>query len=262
VDDVLMIDVAGLRIYGRPDGITVTRGLYLGPDGFKGWTSGVGTRRDQAARQGHGSFRAPGRRESRTVTLTGMGIAPTEQETAALGRKLTGILAEGEYGRVTVETAAGVQYADGTLAGEVLFEHRGRTPRIADWQLQLWFPDPRKYGEERSFPSAGNEQTQIWHRGNFGAAPVHVISGTGPGYTLNGPDGKRFTVREPVSTDSPHLVDMATGQVIIRGNARYGIVAEADVWTVAPGRTVPVRLVPAGGSLSMVTRVKDTYIGG
>jgi hypothetical protein len=260
--DILRIDVAGLPIFGRPATGRTPSGLYLGPDGFTGWTGGPSMRRDVVQRVlAAGDFDAPGNLDSRTATFSGVCVTPSAGETDALGDRLTGLLADGRSGQVTVQATSKSQYGQARRAGETQFDVRGRTPRIADWQLQLWFPDPRKFGEFRLFPASAGATVGVSHRGNFGASPVVDIAGAMPGgYTLFGPAGKTYAVTAPVTASAPHQIDLHTGLLRIAGATRYGVTTSADTWVIPPGQVVSHRLVPASGTGSFVVGVPDTYI--
>lgn len=232
-------------------------GFFIEPDGFTGWEDAPPTRSENLDRVGHGSFDAPEYYEARVLSVSGLCRARSAPELGARRNTLVGAL-QGLL-RLDVRYQGPRASVHGRRFGQPYF--RTIVPgRIARYQFSVRCPDPLKYGEVREFRSAGNEQVSFWHRGNFAAAPVHVVSGSGPGYTINGPDGKRFIVREPVTPDRPHTVDMATGQVTIGGTVRYGIVDRADTWAARPDVQELARLVPGGGAMSMLTRTKDTDI--
>ena len=232
-------------------------GFFVEDDGFTGWEDAPPTRTENLDRITHGSLDSPEFYEARIVTVTGNCYARSAPELGNLRNQFIGTL-QGLM-RLDGLSLGTRSTAHGRRFGEPSFRANARKT-AARYQFSVRCPDPRRYGQAREFPSAGNEQVTFWHRGNFTAAPKHIVSGTGPGYTINGPDGKRFIVREPVTPDRPHTIDMATGQVTIGGTVRYGIVARADTWAARPGMQELARLVPAGGSLSMLTRTEDTWV--
>jgi hypothetical protein len=232
-------------------------GFFIEPEGFTGWEDAPPTRSENLERIGDGAHDAAEFYEARVLTLAGLCRARSGLELGAMRNDLFGAL-QG-LKRVDVAYQGPPAAVWGRRFGEPMF--RTILPgRIARYQFSVRCPDPLKYGELREFPSTGNQLVEFWHRGNFAAPPVHVVSGEGGGYTINGPDEKRFTVRAPVAPGSPHTIDMSTGQISIDGTVRYGLVDQADTWVARPRTQEVTRLDPSYGAISMVTRTKDTWI--
>ena len=259
--DVLRIDAAGLPIFGRPAGPNAPRGYYLLPDGFKGWRGGLAVRREDVARpNAHGSHDARGTRGARVLVLDGLCVTSSAADTEVHGDRLMGLLANGDQGLIQVQSVTGLQYALGRLA-EASFEPRGRTPWLADWQLQFWFPNPRKYGESRPFTSGADGRWFAHHRGNFDASPVIRVTGNDPtGYTIGGPGSTVYKVRAPLVPGIAHDIDLGSGQISVGGAVRFGITSKADTWVIPPGIDVAQRIVPDSGTVTVVQTVKDTYV--
>jgi len=261
VHDILSINAAGLEIFGRP-WEDEARGFFLAPDGFKGWDGAPTVRREDVARSGsHGSFDARGTLDARLPVFTGICVSPSPAETLMLGERLTGLLADGGSGLISVQRHQREQHSVGRLAGATQFDVRGRTPRFADFQIQFWLPDPRKYGKRRVFTSAADGLWTSYHRGNFPAGSTVTVTGNAPSYTVGGPDGKRFKVSAELRPGEPHLINLSTGQITIRGQVKFGVVSVADTWTVIPNTLVAHAIVADGGGTAKAEHaVEDTYI--
>lgn len=234
-------------------------GFYIDGDGFEGWDDGVDVRRDEVMRpQAHGSFDVPAFLAARVVSLTGECWASAPDRLLWFGKRLTGLLAGGESGRVVVVQADGSTWATGRLAAKSTFVVNSEDTRSAFYQIQLWFADPRRFGESRT--TSGTTSVAAFHYGNFPAAPVLTVTGSKPsGYTITGPAGKTFTTTKPVIAGSPHTIDMATGFLSVGGVVQSGVVTSGDTWAVPGGASVTQTLSGSGTATLGVT-VRDTYI--
>ena len=122
--------------------------FILDPNAMSGWTDGVDVRRSSTARPASdGDFRDRGRRGSRIVTFTGTAIANTAQDLHQMRDKFTGILADGGYGELRVETSVGARYATVGLEGTPSWVQQIDT--AATWKIDFYAPDPKIYSEER-----------------------------------------------------------------------------------------------------------------
>lgn len=250
----LTVTVGAVSFHGRGGDLPPDGGFLLDEAGFTGWDDGVDVRLDDTARpEGHGSFDAAGRLGPRTIALSGTAHAPSAQELDALKHRLTGLLADGDDARIQVERDGETLWGRCRLAARTRFTVRGAArARIADWQLQVWMPDPRKYGETETF-----EQRPAFHRGNFPARPLHRIQGLLPfGYTIFGPTGE-YTVIRALAMGHEHTIDMRDGFLRVDGVVDLGGVRRGDVWTVRPGEPY---LFTASDLAVLRTEVTDTYI--
>lgn len=256
IDGVDFVGVGALRP-DRPQ-------LVIGPDGFEGWDDGVDVRRDEVDRPwgSDGSFASSGNREGRIVSLSGVAITRSAEETAALGRRLLGVLARGGSGRLTVQSPGGRRFATAYLHGRPRFVVDGLDPTAAKWSLQLWCPDPRKFGDRVPLRVTGpGEAQEIFHYGNYFAAPELIVRGSLPnGYSVQGP-GYTFVVGRAVTSSTPHRIDCATGLLRIGNAVQLGAITSGSGWVIAPG-TAPVthRLVPVSGTGTLETVLRDTDI--
>jgi hypothetical protein len=217
-----------------------------------GLDDGVGTRRDAVDRPAaHGQFGLPGYLTGRPVTIEGeiYTHSPQEQDHAVLA--LSGILAAGGMGRLTLESGGETTWMLVQRNGAPTIT-RDRWGLFATYTLQLWAVDPRRYGETRAFPGG----QAAYHYGNFPATPEHEVTGTVGGYTISGPDGRAFTLSSGPGSGTDR-VDMASGRVYRNEVLLLGIVTQADLWAIPPGMPGVVQTVSAG---SLTTTVVDTFV--
>lgn len=242
----------------RIAGLTFSGGL--GDEGFfirewSGWLGGVDPKTDSVARpQADGDFDIPGFLEPRILTLTGRCHARSAEYLDQYASRLSGLFGSGKLQRVVVDGPGGTQWADGRRAGsEFEIELWGA---YAAYQLVVKFPNPRKFGESRTFTGTA---PVAFHYGNFAATPILTVTGSMSGYTIVGPTGN-FTVTRAVVSGTPHVIDMATGALTVGGVQVFGAVTSAALWSIPGGAQVTHTLVPASGSGSLAVKVLDTFI--
>ena len=247
-------------------GLTFHSGVLPGSTGFtiaaqSGWTGGAGSKRDNAGREGaHGSFRTPSHRPDRIFTYRGIYKGSSLADVQAMGEVLSGL--EGLSLPVTVAW-------EDTRWSTVEVNHVRFTPAgykaEADYQVELWMPDPFKYGESRDMPaSSGDSVTfgnivQLSHRGNTAALPKFTVTATtsmASGYQLKG-KSRTFEVPGPLDVGSTDKVDYSTGTVRRDGVLVTGVVPR--VFEVNGGESVDFRLWPLSGAGKAIPHVTDTY---
>jgi hypothetical protein len=261
MDDELVVTLGGLRMFGRPG-----LGLFgIVKDGLDGWDDGVAMRGEKQARpQAHGSMVLPNYQESRTVTITGIITATSARQQAGARDRITGLLSGGGLGRLEVQRSFGTRWADAQLENSSVDPRRGSCK--SDFQIQLWCPDARIFGDANGldgggFPITMGQSVQVFHYGNAAATPLITVTGDFPnGYTLTGPDGKAYVVTAALAAGTTHTIDMTHG--LLRTNQYYftGGVGDADVWTIPPGQQITMGLSATSGSGTAVIDVLDTYI--
>jgi hypothetical protein len=256
----LKVTVAGLDFYGQGD-----HPFMIGKDGFVGWDDGVDMRIENAARpQAHGSFNAPGFQDARTISLTGGVAAETNPVLRHLGHRLTGLLAGGQQDRIQVDRDGDVMWADCQLASKTKFTEDGGTE--ADYQIQLWCPDPRKFGVTREEELISGQSRTLVHYGNYDASPLVVINGpVAGGYTLSSNEGRVYRVNAGIAAGHTHSVDMNDGLLRVNGQVQAGLVGRADIWEIPPGllpdgSTLNMALFPDSGTATGTVYITDTYI--
>lgn len=252
------IQFGGFVFYGgempAPTGFTVSR--------FSGWTGGPGVKRETVDRQGApGSFRAVSYATDRVVSWGGRYHGSSLDDVQAMSDALSG--AESRELVVTVAWPES-RWVNATV-DRVRFEPEGALP-YADYQVDLWLPDPRKFGvvrESVSSATSANADTAIvkaWHRGNFDATPrftVTASSSMSSGYQLKG-KGRTFEVPGPLSVGQTDKVDFRSGTVRRNGVLVTGVVPRT--FTVAGGEVADWRLWPLSGAGSATMHLPDTFI--
>jgi hypothetical protein len=259
----LLVTVGSLEFHGQRSTSQQGYDFFIAPDGgFTGWDDGVDIRRERVDRPGtHGSFVVPGYSDSREVSISGWCRARSVAELAVMRDHLTGLLADGGEADVTVDNQGLQLYAQAQLGSKPKFESDRRDRRFAAYQLQLWFPNPRKYAAARpAEPVAIDVAVKTVNYGNFPAAPVFTITGNMPsGYTIAGPDGKFYVVSRPVLPGQTHVIDMATGWLRIDGVIAYGAISSGATWCV-PANDSARHTLLGNGIAAFTVEVKDTYI--
>lgn len=223
-------------------------------DSIKSVWGGVDVRREDIARpSAHGSFDVPGFLSPRVLTLTGHMSSRSREGLEHMQARLSGLLADGGSDRLVVEGPNGSRWCDVRLGAAA--EITALDATTARFQVSLWAPDPRMYGEVSSF-AAGEPAI---NRGNFPARPVFTMNGNRPdGYTITGPDGRVITVSYPIVPGWPHVIDTATGGLFVNGNRVIGGISVWQPWTVGPGMPGVTHTITSGVSLQV--EVTETYI--
>ncbi|WP_193596069.1 hypothetical protein [Microbacterium sp. YJN-G] len=244
------VRVGGVTFHGSDPAAAPVEGFVFVE--FEGWNDAPSARGEKVPRpDAHGDFDLPVTRGPRLVTMSGWCRASSPERMGHFRSQLTGLLADGQLGRIIVDEFGVTQWADVRIYGDPRFRKRGRS-RYADWSIAFRSPDARKYGETREF-AAG--ETAV-HYGNFPATPTHRVTGTAGGYTINGPSGKKFTVTSGPGSGTDRI-DMATGRVYRNGVLMLGIVSQGDLWTVGPGLPGVVHTISAG---TLTTEATDTFV--
>lgn len=251
----ISVNIAGLEISGG------TGKIVLSPTGIDGWDDGVDMRRTVVDRpNGNGSYDAQGFLDARVVSISGRVLADSESELENIGRRITGLLANGKLGRLQVSTVLGGQWADCRLAARTRFTPDfGR--RNATFQIQLWCADPRKFGESHEFRGSTGVAIPVYHRGNFDASPSMYVNGDMPGGYRLTCNGQTVTVTVPAVQGAWHSINFRLRRLRINGTVRLASFSDNQFWTIPPGQASSVVITPlAGGSGVTTINVTDTYI--
>jgi len=234
-------------------------GFFIDPDGFEGWIDAPETRADYTEiPSGHGSYEALEFYESRIITVTGQCLARSDGELGQYRNRLMAAL-QGRF-RIVGKYLGDETYAYGRRFASPRF--KTTVPgRRARYQFSLRCADPRRFGSLTPLAVTGPGEAQaIYHRGNFPASPRLIVTGTMPGYRIEGP-GSTYVVNRPVSAAEPHRIETDTSLLSVNGAVQLGAITSGTGWTIAPG-TSPVthRLVPLSGAGTLQTHLRDTYI--
>lgn len=206
---------------------------------LEGWFESPGVRRDDAPRPlGDGSFTAETFRAGRSIAWSGLILtdSPREQRTAL--EQLAGMCSGRGLYRLSVQhesvpTWADVQLAQAPEATVLVYG------RVARYDVELFAPDARRFGELRSFTGGNN----VYHRGNAPAFPVVVIPTGGASYTLSS-GGHSFVVSGATS-GGVHRIDLRTGRLTRNGSLVTGAVTRAGSWPVRSGERRSFDLSPS-----------------
>lgn len=233
-------------VYFRGD---MSRAMFTIEHGaLNGWFESPGVRRDSTPRPtGDGVFTAPTYRAGRSVAWTGLIHSTSHAEQRRAFEQLAGMCSGRGLYRLTVQDGTDATWADVQLlqAPDVTILAAGR---LARYDVEVFAPDPRRYGELRSFSSGAT----VYHRGNAPAYPVIRIASALAGYSITSPAGT-FTVAG-ATAGGTHLVDMRTGRVTRNGVLMPGVSSGAT-WPIDPGTGMTVTV--SGGSASI--EVPDTF---
>ena len=151
--------------------------------------------------------------------------------------------------RLTVQHDGDSTWADVALvdAPTVKIEAYGR---VARYDVEVFAPDPRRYGELRTF--TGTER--VFHRGNAPAFPQIVIPSAGAAYSVASA-GRTITVAGAPS-GGRHVIDTRTGRLTSDGTLMVGMVTRADQISVSRGPGQNFTLTP---NRAFEVQIADTY---
>lgn len=225
--------------------------FVIEPEGLSGWFGGLEPRRDESTRPlADGSFDAQTFMAARVVGIQGHILASSKSSLLARIDQLNGLLSDGSIGRLTVQDDHGnATWADVRLASATKVT-RSTTGLEASFQVQFWAPDPRRYGELRSFASG----TNVFHRGNAPAFPRITVGTGSTSYDVTW-QGRTFRV-SGVSAGWEHVIDMRTGRLTRAGVPVLGAVTRAETSALPPGARWTYS-VSTGSSLRV--EVHDTF---
>jgi len=249
---VLAIRVAGREILGHPRDLARADGMYVRPGGFQGWEGLSNVRRESLSRAvQHGEYDTPVYLGSRVVTVDGQILAREEGDLAHLQDSLSGLLAVGRT-RVTVENRGRSLWAMGrVVVAECEDAGYSGNRLLSEFQLQVTFADPRRYGETRELPSRGLP-VPVANRGNFPAFPEVVVLDAPASYAITSPGGT-FSV-SGATPGGTHVVNLRNGRVT-RNGAEMFDVGRGNLWAVPPGPAWE-HVITAPG----LVRITDTYV--
>lgn len=155
--------------YGTPGAYVDSSGVEWYLTAEKGWWGSPATRPKRTAKvTAHGSWRAAAYRDIRTVSLSGLIVAPTDLLMRQAQQKLAAICSDPTLlYPLTVQDETGSYTAAVELDGEILTQPRNWCS--VEFSLQLAAPDPRKYSASIVATSTG--------LGNPGTGGVDATSG-------------------------------------------------------------------------------------
>lgn len=235
-------------------------------ESISGWLSAPDIRRESAERQqAHGNFPAPGFLDQRLIVLEGKCFTNSAADQRHLGAQMSGLLTDGQYGRINVTHNGQTLWADvGLYTQEFDITLYGR---VAEYQIQFVAPDPRRYGETRTFgPVAEGGEVLVHHRGNARAYPRFKVTAAGTmdeGWAVYGPGSgltrKRFKVNGNIAAGQSNDINLLTGEVTIGNVRRRGVIEDATTWGIPGGTRVSHLLDTNGDGGTLTAYITDTY---
>lgn len=269
--------------------------FMLDDTAITGWFDGAGARRESTQRPiSHGDFADPATLAARVISITGVAVASTRAELQKMRDDFIGLLSDGEYTTLTVETGADVRTATVGIEGTPSWIHQHDT--IATFKLDMFAPDPRIYGVERrlslpgdpidggmvytsnpptpfvapyyleyplDFGTAIEHQTQsALNSGNVDAWPVITVTGDFyDGFTVTDNLGHSVSYIGDVSSVSPVTIDFKTGSATQGGADRSTFLTKREWWPIPAGQSIQPSFLPSqsvSGWCDIIYR--DTWI--
>lgn len=279
---VVTIKNTVFRSYRLPE---ITGQFVLDPTAITGWSDGTATRRDATRRAASsGDFSEPATMSSRLVTLSGTAVAGSSAELQSMRDEFIGLLSDGSYHEISVETSVGTRYATFGLEGTPSWIQM--LDNVAVFKIDLYAPDAHIYGVERvlnignSSATAGggltyqiqyplyyfadpNNVTQsVRNDGNSDAWPVFRITGDyTDGFSLFDNVNSVVTYSGPVSMFAPVEIDMGRGTAIQNGVDKTVNVSQRQWFSISPGQTMRPSFIPLiSGSGWCDILIRDTWI--
>lgn len=263
--------------------------FVLDPTALTGWDDGTNIRRDATVRPvSSGDFTERYTFSARLISFSGTAIAPNRQELQMLRDKLTGVLTEGEYASLRVETSASVRFATVGLEGKV--EWVQQLDNVASFRVEFYSPDAHLYGETRrqqagshitsgglefalSYPlnyhaNLDSVYTVIANNGNATSYPLfEAIGDFYSGFSIqNRLGGNTVTYIGMVTRSSPVTIDMEKGTATQGGVDKTALLTSRDWFGIPPRQAITPVFIPLGtdgsaGGLGWCDIIyKDTWI--
>jgi hypothetical protein len=259
--------------------------FVLDPTALTGWDDGTNVRRNATVRPvSNGDFVEPYTFSARLISLSGTAVATSRGELQRMRDALTGILADGEYAEIRVETSASVRYAVVGIENKV--EWVQQLDNVALFRLELYAPDPHIYGPERvvtlgatseagggltyplSYPLNYNAQNlqsltpPLNNAGNAKAWPrIKVTGDYYSGFTITDGKDRKITFSGPVTRAAPVEIDMGKGTAIQSGIDKSTLLSQRDWFSLLPGEILRPEFQPAQSASGWCDIIiRDTFI--
>ena len=282
-DDLIVVTIKGINF--RSYRLGGMGEFVLDPTALTGWDDGVNTRRNATVRPvSNGDFKEPYTFSSRIIGISGTAIATSRGELQRMHDSISGLLRDGEYTEIRVETAGTVRYSTVGLENSLAWVRQHDT--VAVFRLELYAPDPHIYGPERivtlgattdagggltyplSYPLNYNAQNlqsltpPLANNGNAEAWPrVKVTGDYYSGFSITDGRDRKITYSGPVTRSAPVEIDMGRGTAIQSGVDKSVLLSERDWFSILPGETLSPEFKPiqtASGWCDII--IRDTFI--
>lgn len=203
---------------------------------------------------GDGEFDIPNdRTEPRIITIPGFAYAPNMVELGDMIRRFDGLLAGRDDRGLFSWTEFGQEYDTVVRRGRGSVIARRAATGFADFTARFRAPSQRFYG--RTHSPDPDTVAQLTNHGNYAATAVIDVPGPHPGFTINGPGGRKFVVSQPAASGQEHRVVFRNGSVTLNGSRQYDVTPIAQLWAVPPYQTVTVTC-----TVPMRPTIRDTFI--
>lgn len=280
-DDKYVVRIGDIVLESHPTGVPK---YQLVDDMCSGWWDSAGVKRNKISRATHwGDFRTETLRDARYITWTGVAVSSTKYELQAMRDEFTGVLATNQSAIMTV-------YSDstGNRYSEVFLEDKPKWTRMTDttagFQLELYAPNPRIYGEEKTVSILENDgfgglqfridyplnynitaeptSQVVSNMGNTYAYPTIEVSGHFPaGFKLTDGNNRWIVFPGAISPYSPLSIDTRTGIATQSGIDKSSIM-EMQSFVVPPLEQLSPKIYSlantSGGNC--IISLRDTYI--
>jgi hypothetical protein len=259
--------------------------FILDPTALTGWDDGTNARRDATVRPvSSGDFVEPYTFAARLISVSGTAKAKDRSELQVMRDKLTGVLVEGEYAEIRVETSASIRYSTVGLENSVSWVQQ--LDNVAVFKIDFYAPDPYIYGHERTITLGSttatggglkyrltyplnyhvqNPQTAattMTNSGNVKSWPKFKITGDYySGFILTDGKDRKVTYNGMVSMFAPVEIDMARGTAIQNGVDKSVYLSDRQWFGVDPKETIKPEFRPiqdASGWCDII--IRDTFI--
>ncbi|WP_293782613.1 phage distal tail protein [uncultured Aeromicrobium sp.] len=303
-DDLTAASVDVDKEVGRPTRVIVDgwdlnqwdaeRGVAWRFRSITGWRAGTPVRVRQVPRENaHGSYAQRGYRDGRMITIRGDIIGHEPAQVGAALDRLSALLADGGFGQFRFDDGRG---DDKTATVQLFALDDGgwnNTP-ICSYQMQLWSPDPYRYGHvstgSTTFPSIPDGVGLVFplfapdgvldfgatadisqglvtleNPGTAPATPTFEITGPTPasGFVIiDTATGARIEFLSVVPDGAVLRIDAADGSALINEVADRSGDLIVDTWpSVAPGTSATFSFQPLAESsdATLTASVTATY---
>ena len=229
--------------------------IFLNPDGIEGFTGGTADRGEQTNRPyGDGALSVDGFLSAGSLALEGGIIAPTPDE---LVNKINRFVAEFRNREIVVSmrNELGRYWRMARRNSLPTVTRDGNDRCFAEFEAELWLPDPHYYGSTRSY-AAGVRAPNF---GSADAIPIIRVRGPQPaGYTVGDGEGGEIVVTSTLSAGGTDVIDLRTGWVRRAGVIISGAVSKFQPWVV-PAYGSKVHTFSGDPSL-LAVEVTDTFM--
>jgi hypothetical protein len=252
-------------------------------EALKGFLDGVNVKRTEAARPNQwGDFKEPGLLGPRNLTLTGTAVADSAAQLMQMRDEFASLLTDGGYQEIEIQNSSTTRYLNAALNGSSSWVQK--LDNVAVWKLELYAPDPRMYGPQRSVQVTdgtvnGGLKFAISYPMNFGG-PIKTqavtISNDGnaiswPVFRVTGDyfsgfevtDGLNSIIRYEgiVTRTAPVFIDTARGTATQNGVDNSRMLSRRDWFGIPPESSIAPRFLPIQDAFGWCDIMyRDTWI--